>query len=253
MLISSPSRAPAARERRVATQPIVALDVSSLDDAIALVDRLPDADFFKVGLQLYVAEGPRMVGRLKELGKRVFLDLKFHDIPNTVAGAVRSAAALSVDLLTVHAGGGPAMLRAAAEAAAASGDPPKIFAVTVLTSLDAAELARSRGTNTADPAEEAARLAVLSDEAGVHGVVTSLHEVSAIRARTRPDFPVLTPGIRLAGDAAGDQARIGTPGDAARLAADFIVVGRAVTGSSDPAGAYLRILSELDLATGGAA
>jgi orotidine-5'-phosphate decarboxylase len=247
---NTPVHPGAAAPRRFTTEPIVALDVASMEEAVTLVSRLPRADFFKVGLQLFSAEGPDAVRWLKERGKRVFLDLKFHDIPNTVGGAVRSAAALSVDLLTVHASGGPAMLAAATEAARTAADPPKIFAVTILTSLDAPQLARSWGLASADPAEEAARLAALADEAGADGVVASLHEVTAIRQRTRDDLPVLTPGIRLPGDPAGDQWRIGSPADAARLNANFIVVGRAVTAAPDPAAAYDRILGELDGATG---
>lgn len=225
--------------------PIVALDVASASDAIALAQALPDTDFFKIGLQLYTAEGPDIVRRVLDAGKRVFLDLKYHDIPNTVAGAVRSAAALGVDLLTVHASGGAAMLTAAAEAAAASATPPKIFAVTVLTSLSAPELATSWGRRMLDATHEAARLAQLASDCGVYGVVTSVHEVEAIRSGTRRDYPVLTPGIRMAGDAAGDQSRVATPAEAARVGANYVVLGRSVTAASDPAAAYSRIVSAL--------
>jgi len=225
--------------------PIVALDVGTLSDARAVVDGLPRADFFKVGLQLYTAVGPQVVRELKERGKRVFLDLKFHDIPNTVAGAVRSACTLSVDLLTVHAAGGAAMLAAAVEAAASAARPPHIFAVTILTSLSAGELAEAWGVKSAEPREEVPRLARLAESAGVAGVVASIHEVAAIRATTGTGFFVLTPGIRLRGDSAGDQSRIGTPRDAARLGVDFVVLGRAVTAAPDPAAAYERALAEM--------
>jgi orotidine-5'-phosphate decarboxylase len=225
--------------------PIVALDVPNADDALALVQRLPEADFFKVGMQLFTAAGPDLVRRLKDLGYNIFLDLKFHDIPNTVAGAVRSAALLGVDLLTVHAAGGANMLRAAAEAAADSPSQPRIFAVTILTSLGDADLARAWGRPHLSTRTEAARLADEARAAGVYGVVASVHEVRAIRSATRPDFPVLTPGIRLPGDDAGDQSRTASPRDAARLGVDFIVVGRSVTAAPDPRHAFQRVLRDL--------
>jgi len=225
--------------------PIVALDVRGAAEALDLVARLPDADFFKVGLQLYTAEGPEIVRRLRGLGKRVFLDLKLHDIPNTVAGAVRSAARLGVEILTVHAVGGTAMLSAAADAARSEARPPRLFAVTVLTSLSSADLAAAWGRPPLDAGEEAARLARAAIDVGIDGVVASVHEVARIRSATRPDLPVLTPGIRLSGDPAGDQARVASPADAARLAVDYVVVGRAVTASADPAAAFARVVEEL--------
>lgn len=225
--------------------PIVALDVSTTEEALALVERLPDADFYKVGLQLYTAVGPSVVRTLKDRGLGVFLDLKFHDIPNTVAGAVRSAAALGVDLLTLHASGGSAMLEAAARAAVGCERPPRLFGVTVLTSLTREGLARAWGRDGVDAGVEAARLARIADEAGLDGVVTSVHEVAGIRKAARPDLPVLTPGIRLPGDDPGDQARVATPAEAARLGVDFVVVGRAVTAASDPAAAYRRVIEAL--------
>jgi orotidine-5'-phosphate decarboxylase len=225
--------------------PIIALDFARAEDAIALVDELSAAPFFKVGLQLYTAAGPDIVRQIRGRGHRVFLDLKLHDIPNTVAGAVSAAAALDVDLLTVHASGGSTMLRAAADAAASSGHAIRIFAVTVLTSLRDDELAQVWGRSGVTAAAEAVRLARLADQAGVDGVVASVHEVVAIRDATRNDFPVLTPGIRLPGDAAGDQARVASPADAARAGASFIVVGRSVTAADDPAAAFERILESL--------
>ncbi|MEX2582432.1 MAG: orotidine-5'-phosphate decarboxylase [Gemmatimonadota bacterium] len=240
-----PLRAPDEPLLLGATVPIVALDVPDTGAAMRIVDALPSADFFKVGLQLYTAEGPGVVGRLKDSGKRVFLDLKLHDIPNTVAGAVRSATALGVDILTVHALGGRAMLEAAATAASAAS--PRLFAVTVLTSHSAEELARTwgRSTSSLSLADEATRLARTAADAGLDGVVTSVHEVAAIRAATSPGFPVLTPGIRLPGDAAGDQARVATPADAARLGVDYVVVGRSVTAAERPADAFDRLLVSL--------
>jgi orotidine-5'-phosphate decarboxylase len=225
--------------------PIVALDVPTAERAIELVERLPRADFFKVGLQLYTAAGPSIVRELKERGASVFLDLKLHDIPNTVAGAVGSAAALGVDLLTLHASGGTAMLSAAVQAAAGAPHRPRLFGVTILTSLSGAELARAWGRDVADPAAEAARLASVAERIGLDGVVTSVHEVAAIRGRTRTGFALLVPGIRLAGDDPGDQARVATPEQAARLAIDYVVLGRTVTAAADPALAYDRVLDAL--------
>lgn len=230
--------------------PILALDFPTADDAFHFVGQVPEADFFKVGLQLYTAEGPALVRTLKDAGHRIFLDLKFHDIPNTVAGAVRSAAALGADLLTVHASGGEAMLRAAVDAAAGAPRPPQVFAVTVLTSLSAPELAGAWGRGSVRADEEAARLAAVAAAAGVAGVVTSVHEVEAIRAGTRPDFPVLTPGIRLAGGEAGDQARVATPEHAAALGVDYVVIGRPVTAAPDPAAAFRRFSAALARAPG---
>ena len=225
--------------------PIVALDVPSAEAALDLIERVPRADFFKVGLQLYSAAGPQVVRTLKDRGLRVFLDLKLHDIPNTVGEAVRAVSRLRVDLLTVHAAGGPKMLRAAVDAAAAAEVSPRIFAVTVLTSLGSADLATVLGRSPVEPGAEAVRLAGIAQAADVDGVVASVYEVGVIRAATRPDFSVLTPGIRLPGDDAGDQVRVATPVDAARAEADYIVVGRSVTAAPDPALAYDRVLDDL--------
>ncbi len=236
---------PSQRTIAATPQPIIALDVSTLDDALALVDRLPRANFFKVGLQLYTAEGPKVVRRLRERGHRIFLDLKLHDIPNTVAGAVASAASLDVELLTVHTSGGSAMLKAAAASAREHGGL-HLLGVTILTSLTAAELASAWGRAASDPAAEAVRLSAMALETGLHGVVTSLHEVPAIREAVGSGLALLTPGIRLPGDAPGDQARIGTPRDAARLAVDYIVLGRTVTAAPDPALAFEQALQLLE-------
>jgi len=223
--------------------PVVALDVPDGAAATALLDRLgPAASFVKVGLQLFTAEGPAIVRALRERGVRVFLDLKLHDIPNTVAHAVKSAAALDVELLTVHASGGAAMLRAAAEAAA--GTPLTLLGVTVLTSLDERGLGEAWGRETVGMADEVERLARLAAESGIPGVVASVREIPAVR-RASPALRVLTPGIRLAGDAAGDQSRTATPAEAARLGADYVVLGRSVTAAADPAGALARAIDEL--------
>jgi orotidine-5'-phosphate decarboxylase len=227
--------------------PIVAVDVGDARSALALAERLPDADFVKVGLQLFVAEGPAVVRELRQMGRRVFLDLKLHDIPNTVAGAVESAARLDVQLLTLHASGGSAMLAAARDAAGPrGGGGPELFAVTVLTSLSAGELGAAWGRGKLEVTVEAARLARLAAVAQMDGVVTSVHEVNAIRAVTEGALKVLTPGIRLAGSAVGDQARVATPSHAAELGVEYVVLGRTVTAAVDPAAAFARVLREME-------
>ena len=226
--------------------PIVALDVPDAASAFALLGRVgPGADFVKVGLQLFTAEGPSVVRRLRDEGRRVFLDLKLHDIPNTVAQAVRSAAALDVQLLTVHASGGAAMLRAAA--AAARGTGVKLLGVTVLTSLSADELAEAWGRAALTAEAEVERLAALAKTGGIDGVVSSVHELPVVRRAAGEGFLALTPGIRLAGDAAGDQQRVATPAEAARLGADYVVLGRSVTAAADPAAALARAVQEMQV------
>jgi orotidine-5'-phosphate decarboxylase len=223
--------------------PIVALDVPDAAAALALLDRLgASATFVKVGLQLFTAEGPGIVRELRGRGLRIFLDLKLHDIPNTVAHAVKSAAALEVELLTVHASGGAAMLRAAAEAAA--GTPLTLLGVTVLTSLDERELAEAWGRERVEMEGEVERLARLAAACGIPGVVAAVREVEAVR-RAAPGLRVLTPGIRLAGDARGDQSRTATPAEAARLGANYVVLGRSVTSVDDPAAALNRAINEM--------
>jgi orotidine-5'-phosphate decarboxylase len=225
-------------------EPILALDVPGGEEALALADRLPEAGFVKVGLQLYTAAGPEIVRELRARGRRVFLDLKLHDIPNTVAGAVASAAGLGVELLTVHAGGGSAMLRAAARAAGETS--LRLLGVTVLTSFTPAGLAEAWGREEGLSVErEVVRLAALCGESGIHGLVASVRELSAIRAALGDAPRVLTPGIRLAGDSAGDQARVATPAEAVRLGADYIVIGRTVTAAADPAAAWERVHEEV--------
>jgi orotidine-5'-phosphate decarboxylase len=243
-MTSSSSAADRAADGVHRAEPILALDVAGAAEALALADRLPAAGFVKVGLQLYTAAGPAVVRELRARGRRVFLDLKLHDIPNTVAGAVLSAGALGVDLLTVHAAGGRAMLRAAAEAAA---DAPslRLLGVTVLTSLSSAPLAETWGRGALRVDEEVVRLATLAHESGIDGVVASVGEVAALRGSLGHGLRILTPGIRLAGDAAGDQARVATPGEARRLGSDYIVLGRTVTAAADPAAAWDRVVEEL--------
>jgi orotidine-5'-phosphate decarboxylase len=223
---------------------IVALDYPDPDAAFALVELLPPGTWYKVGLELFTRAGPPVVQRLVHEGRRVFLDLKLHDIPNTVAGAVRSAGRLGAGLLTVHGAGGEAMLRAAAAAAgesnAASGGALRLLAITVLTSLDDDALARIAGSG-ASVAETAGRLTELARAAGIDGAVCSVDEARAVRALGGEGFLVVTPGIRLAGQAAHDQKRVATPEDARVAGADYLVVGRSITEADDPAAALAAI------------
>jgi orotidine-5'-phosphate decarboxylase len=225
---------------------IVALDAPELAEAEALVDRLAGAvGMYKVGAQLFTAAGPAAVEMVKKRGGRVFLDLKFHDIPATVAGAVREAARLGVTLLTVHASGGAAMLRAAAETAATAGhERPRILAVTVLTSLDRLALQRELGV-PASVEEHVGRLAGLARAAGCDGVVASPREAGSLRAVLGRDLLIVTPGIRPAGARADDQARVATPAVARRAGADYLVVGRPITDAADPAAAAAAIVEEI--------
>jgi len=199
--------------------------------------------WFKVGLELFAAAGPAVVEALTARGVSVFLDLKFHDIPNTVAGAVRSAAGLGVRMMTVHAAGGPAMLAAARAALDGVADPPQLLAVTVLTSMDAEQL-KATGV-TLSPAEQAELLARMGWEAGIRGFVCSPQEVAALRALTGAEGVLVVPGIRPAGAASGDQKRLSTPADALSAGANYLVVGRPITQSPDPAQAAEAILQEM--------
>lgn len=222
---------------------IVALDFPDARRALALVDRLEGrCRWFKVGLELYLAAGNSIVETLKKRGFSVFLDLKLHDIPNTVAGAVRSVAGLQADMLTVHASGGPAMLTAAAEAAAGIEKAPQLLAVTVLTSMDAAQLAATGISSS--PAEQALRLAEVARAAGIHGLVCSPEEAAQMR-RVLPDSILVTPGIRPAGATVGDQKRVATPASALTAGANYLVVGRPITQAENPLFAAEAILSEI--------
>jgi orotidine-5'-phosphate decarboxylase len=230
------------------TTPIVPLDVPTAVDALELVDYLAErCDFYKVGSELYTATGPGIVRELHARGKRVFLDLKFHDIPNTVAGAVRSAAALGVRLLTVHATGGPAMLRAAVEAA---GPDCGVLAVTVLTSLTAAEVAGVWGRGDAvDVRAEVLRLAGVAADAGVHGIVCSGQEAAAVRDRFGGRLATLVPGVRFAGGGTQDQARVVTPRMAVEAGARYIIAGRMITAAPDRRAAMDALVQELAAAS----
>jgi len=223
---------------------IVALDVPGAEAAEEMVRQLEGAcQWFKVGLELFAAAGPAVVEALTARGVSVFLDLKFHDIPNTVAGAVRSAAGLGARIMTVHAAGGPAMLAAARAALDGVAGPPQLLAVTVLTSMDAEQL-KATGV-TLSPAEQAELLARTGWEAGIRGFVCSPQEVAALRALTGPEAVLVVPGIRPAGAASGDQKRLSTPADALSAGANYLVVGRPITQSPDPAQAAEAILQEM--------
>jgi orotidine-5'-phosphate decarboxylase len=223
---------------------IVALDVPSAAAAIGLVNQLePSCHWFKVGLELFVAAGPAILEPLAERGHSVFLDLKFHDIPNTVAGAVRSAAGLGVRMINVHASGGPAMLAAAKAALEGLPDPPQLLAVTVLTSMDQAQ-ANAAGLDRT-PGEQVELLARMCLEAGIRGFVCSPEEVARLRAMTGPEGVLVTPGIRPAGREVGDQKRIATPAEALRRGASYLVLGRPITQAADPHAAAEAILEEM--------
>lgn len=228
---------------------IIALDVPGAREAVALADRLGDAcDFVKVGSELFTAAGPDVVAAVRRRtgsqgGDRdVFLDLKLHDIPNTVHAAARRAAALGARLLTVHATGGRAMLEAAVEGA---GESCGVFAVTVLTSLDAAALGEAWGHAVSDVQAEVVRLSSLARSAGVRGVVCSGFEAAAVRAENGAALEILVPGVRLAGTGAHDQKRVVTPAGAAVAGATYVVIGRTVTQDPDPRAALARMQAEL--------
>jgi len=221
---------------------IVALDTDSPEAALAAVSALAgEVGLFKVGMELFPRGGPGLVERIRATGAEVFLDLKFHDIPNTVAGAVKSAVALGVKFATVHASGGKAMLAAAAAAAAGSGTT--ILAVTVLTSLDDTDLSSIGFALRA--AEAVDRLAGLAMEAGIGGIVCSAREVAAVRARVGKEVVLVTPGVRLPEDSVGDQKRVVTPFEAVRAGANYIVVGRPITKAADPVAAARKFAAEM--------
>jgi orotidine-5'-phosphate decarboxylase len=228
--------------------PIVALDVSTTRDAIQLIEALGDlCRFYKVGTELFTAAGPAAVHVVRERGSDVFLDLKFHDIPNTVRGAVRNAAAHGVRLVTVHASGGAAMLEAAAAGARDATNPAGcgVLAVTALTSMDTQALSHVWGRPIHDMEAEVLRLAKLAAHARLHGVVCSGKEAGAVRARFAEKLATLVPGVRLSGGDAQDQSRVVTPREAADAGARYIVVGRAVTAAKSPADAMRQVLLDL--------
>lgn len=224
---------------------IVALDYANAKQAEALVARLdPESCKLKVGKELFTQEGPELVRRLVGQGHDVFLDLKFHDIPNTVARACEAAAELGVWMMNVHASGGSRMMKAASEALAGIGkDRPLLIAVTVLTSMGQDDL--SETGVTASPEQQVLRLARLAGMSGLDGVVCSPREASGLRAAMGDGFKLVTPGVRLAGASADDQTRVLTPADAIRAGSDYLVIGRPVTKAADPMAALADIQREV--------
>lgn len=233
----------------IAERIIVPLDVPGEREAIALVESLPNVTFWKVGLELFVSSGPTILEALKTRNKRIFLDLKFHDIPNTMAGACRAAGRYGVDLLTVHAPAGKAALSAAQSAAvegaqAAGCDPPTVIAVTLLTSISEAALANE--LIVADSTDEYAQhMAMLAKNSGLGGAVCSPQEAAALRAACGDDFCLVCPGVRPTWAQKGDQQRAMTPGEAIAAGASYLVIGRPITQAEDPAAAFGRICKEI--------
>jgi orotidine-5'-phosphate decarboxylase len=210
---------------------------------MTLVQQLDEkCRFYKVGSELFTASGADIIQWLRDTGCDVFLDLKFHDIPNTVAGAMRNVSKMGVRLATVHASGGSKMMDAAVEAA---GDTCGVLAVTVLTSLDDAQLGEAWGRERVDVENEVLRLAELARSSGVHGIVCSGQEAKAVHSRHGSALKLLIPGIRLPGDPAGDQARIVTPQEATLAGATYLVLGRAVTAAKDPRAAMSAVTESL--------
>src|SRR5690348_15914371 len=223
---------------------IVALDVSSAAAAQNIVAAVGESAFlYKVGKQLFTAEGPAIVRDLVASGRRVFLDLKFHDIPNTVAAAVAEAAKLKVSMLTVHASGGSRMLRAAVEAAAASAAKPLVLGVTVLTSFRDPDVQEAGFSGRV--LDNVLRLAALARSQGCGGIVTSAHEAAEVRRELGAGFAIVTPGVRPAGSKVDDQARVVTPAEAIANGASHIVVGRPITAAADPAAAAQAVVEEM--------
>jgi orotidine-5'-phosphate decarboxylase len=223
---------------------IVALDFADAKAALDLASRLDPAQCrVKVGKELFTAAGPALVEQLATRGFGVFLDLKFHDIPNTVAAACRAAARLGVWMLNVHASGGRAMLTAARDAIAAGPDAPRLIAVTLLTSMEQRDLAELGISGTPD--KVVLRLAALTSACGLDGVVCSAREASAVRAQAGDKFVLVTPGIRPADAAADDQQRVATPAGAIRSGATYLVIGRPITRAPDPLAALARINAEV--------
>jgi len=227
---------------------IIALDVKTREEGLALASALKEARVFKVGLELFTAEGPALFKKLKALRKDVFLDLKLHDIPNTVAGAVRSAERHGARMMTIHTSGGREMMAAAAETAGRisqeTGRPkPLLLGVTVLTSLKGPDLAEVGVSG--EVASQVLRLASLAKGAGLDGVVCSPQEIEVLRREFGRELVIVTPGIRPSWAAAQDQKRIMTPAEAVEKGADYLVIGRPVTGAPSPQEAFLRIVEEI--------
>ncbi|QLE58867.1 orotidine-5'-phosphate decarboxylase [Nostoc sp. TCL26-01] len=228
---------------------IVALDVADEESAIALIDKLESVTFWKVGLELFTSSGPSILKILKSRQKRIFLDLKFHDIPNTVAGACRAAAGYGVDLLTIHATSGRDALKAAQQAVQegatqAGVEPPKLIAVTLLTSISARQLAFDLKIPLELP-EYALQMALMAQEVGLDGAVCSPQEVAQLRQICGDDFVLVCPGVRPTWAESGDQKRSLTPAQAIQSGADYLVIGRPITAAAAPELAWKRIVQEL--------
>lgn len=224
---------------------IVPLDVQDLPTAIAVVETLPEVTFWKVGLELFVATGPDILRYLKDQGKRIFLDLKFHDIPNTVAGACRSARGYGVDLLTIHGAAGQVALTAAKEALGDS--PTKLIAITVLTSISSTQLKEELQVNLSLEAF-AQHMAKLAQGVGLDGAVCSPQEVAMLRQCCGEEFTLVCPGVRPTWAQAGDQQRVMTPHQALQQGANHLVIGRPITQAADPQVAWQKIQAELAIA-----
>ncbi len=221
---------------------IVAIDAPDAAAARALIQPLAgEGCIFKIGLQLFTAVGPSIIREVKDLGARVFLDLKFHDIPNTAREAVHSAVALGVDMTTIHLAGGPAMVADAVKASA--GSSTLVLGVTVLTSMDDATLDIVGVPRAAE--DQVLHLAEMGSHCGLQGVVASPHEITPLREEFGHGLVIVTPGVRPAGSAVGDQRRVMTPGEAVRCGADFLVIGRPITGDASPRDAFRRIADEI--------
>lgn len=228
---------------------IVPLDVPTEQEAIALVEQLPQVTFWKVGLELFVSTGPGIIRFLKNQQKRVFLDLKFHDIPNTMAGATRQAATYGVDLITIHATAGRRALEAVSVAARdgaqqAGYPPPKLIAITLLTSLTSRDLAFDLKVPVELP-EYALQMALLAQESSLSGAVCSPQEVAQLRRVCGDDFLLVCPGVRPNWAQADDQQRAMTPSDAIKAGADYLVIGRPITAAPEPVAAWEKICEEL--------
>ncbi|YAI82389.1 MAG: orotidine-5'-phosphate decarboxylase [cyanobacterium endosymbiont of Rhopalodia sterrenbergii] len=229
-----------------ANQVIVPLDVPNLTEAITLLDKLPQVSFWKVGLELFVATGPNILTILKERKKRIFLDLKFHDIPNTVAEACRSASEYGVDFITLHATAGRTALQAATKAISNTASPPQLLAITLLTSLNSRELAFDLKVSL-DLPEYILHMATFVQKLGANGAVCSPREVSQLRQVCGDDFLLVCPGIRPSWFNYGDQRRVMTPSEAMKEGADYLVIGRPITMANDPIAAWEKICEELEM------
>jgi orotidine-5'-phosphate decarboxylase len=227
---------------------IVPLDVPSYEDALSLVTQLPEVTFWKVGLELFVSSGPEILQELKDRNKRIFLDLKFHDIPNTMAGACRAAGRYGVDLLTIHAAAGREALVAAIAAAragaeAAGVESPNLIAITLLTSIEARALAYDLKISL-ELTDYALQMALLAQDSGLQGIVCSAQEAAQLRRFLPQDFLLVCPGVRPTWAGGNDQKRVMTPGSALKAGATYLVIGRPITASDDPPAAFQRICDE---------